>query len=124
MRLDLHTDRRLAPRRRYRRLAGAPDRGVNTEGRFVGPNAFDRGWRHFWNAPHRRNHAPLERSILDFPVKGRESAVTPEQLRAMHLLRHLGPTAIAHQLGLPVATVGHHLRDGGSASLRRALAAV
>lgn len=127
--------RRQVKRRRHSATQLA--RGLDSAGRFIGQHDFERGWQHFWLAPHRRSSAPLVRSDPVFGRDGRpgnsgakgvprpmRSGLDFAKLRAIHARRQQGEStpALAAAFGVHYSTIKFHLKP--SASMRAALAAV
>lgn len=145
-RRDVYSTHRLGsyfPRRRREATSAAVQaRGIDSAGRFVGPRDLDRAFDFFWSQPCRRGSAPIVRAEFEFgprahaslnhggagrPRSLEKSGLDFEKLRAI-FHRYAGghgetKTALAAEYGVSINTLSFHLRNGGSASMKAALAA-
>jgi hypothetical protein len=123
-------------RRRESESAAVRMRGVDSAGRFVGLHDVDRAFDFFWQQPHRRGSAPIVRAEFEFGPRahaslkhagGRPCGLDFDTLRAIHQAYAAGcgesRAVLAERYGLHVSTIAFHLKNGGSASMKAALAA-
>lgn len=139
-RRDVYTTHRpgsyIPRRRRESENVTVRMRGVDSAGRFVGLHDVERAFDFFWSQPHRRGSAPIVRPEFEFGPRaqaslkhagGRPCGLDFDTLRAIHQAYAGGcgesRAALAERYGVPANTIGFHLRDGGSASMKAALAA-
>lgn len=130
-RRDAFSQSREAAMRRKRRVRATDlRRGIDSQGRFIGPNDIERACAHFWSAPHRRGAAPIVRHPdLTFPKACRSllrSGLDFGKLREIWR-RYAGgkgesKSALARAVGCTRGALNFHLRNGGSASMRAAIA--
>lgn len=119
------------PRRRYG--STALERGTDAQGRFIGKFDIDRGLRFFWSQAHRRATAPIVRDY-DGRTSGSGGPGVPrplgqgltfEKLRQIHArcrIPGVRKSDVAREFGISNGSLHFHLRAGGSASMRAALA--
>lgn len=120
---------------RPRHSAAALSRGTDGAGRFIGKHDFERGWQHFWLAPHRRSSAPMVRSDPVFERDGRlgnsgakgvprelRNGLDFDKLREIHRRHAEGETkaSLARAFNVTYQSLCFHLK--GSASMKAALA--
>lgn len=110
-------------------------RGTDDQGRFIGPRAFERGLRFFWNVSHRRSSAPAVHSDPVFErgdrignhggkgqPRGLRSGLDFLKLRQMAAMKAQGKGVVAIALAAEVSTSTAYFHLKGSASMRAALA--